>query len=38
MSDLVPISITGFNKLREELTLLEKEAAETRKRVAHARE
>jgi transcription elongation factor GreA len=38
MSDLVPISLTGFNKLKEELTRLEKEAAETRKRVSHARE
>ncbi len=38
MSDLVPISLTGFEKLKEELTRLEKEAAETRKRVAEARE
>jgi transcription elongation factor GreA len=38
MHDLVPISKTGFNKLHEELSQLEKEATEVRKRVAEARE
>jgi transcription elongation factor GreA len=38
MYDLVPISLTGFNKLKEELSRLEKEAAEVRKRVSDARE
>ena len=38
MLDLVPISLTGFNKLKEELSQLEKEAAEVRKRVSDARE
>jgi transcription elongation factor GreA len=38
MLDLVPISLTGFNKLMEELNQLEKEATETRKRVSQARE
>ena len=38
MFDLVPISLTGFNKLKEELNQLEKEAAEVRKRVSDARE
>jgi transcription elongation factor GreA len=38
MYDLVPISITGFNKLMEEVTRLEKEAVEVRKRVGEARE
>ena len=38
MFDLVPISLTGFNKLKEELNRLEKEAAEVRKRVSDARE
>jgi transcription elongation factor GreA len=38
MIDLVPISMTGFNKLMEELEQLEKEAAELRKRVSDARE
>jgi transcription elongation factor GreA len=38
MYDLVPISQTGFNKLKEELNQLEKEAAEVRKRVSDARE
>ena len=38
MFDLVPISLTGFNKLKEELNQLEKEAAEVRKRVSEARE
>jgi transcription elongation factor GreA len=38
MFDLVPISITGFNKLKEELNQLEKEAAEVRVRVSEARE
>ena len=36
--DLVPISLTGFNKLKEELNRLEKEAAEVRIRVSEARE
>lgn len=38
MYDLVPISLTGFNKLHEELSDLEKEAVEVRKRVSDARE
>ena len=38
MSNLVPISITGFNKLKEELNRLEIEAMEVRKRVSEARE
>jgi len=38
MLDLVPISLTGFNKLTEELSQLEKEAIEVRKRVSDARE
>jgi transcription elongation factor GreA len=38
MLDLVPISLTGFNKLMEELHQLEKEAVEVRKRVSDARE
>jgi transcription elongation factor GreA len=38
MFDLVPISLTGFNKLMEELSQLEKEAAALRKRVGEARE
>lgn len=38
MFDLVPISITGFNKLKEELSQLEKERAEVSKRVGEARE
>ncbi|OHB54281.1 MAG: hypothetical protein A2Y07_01710 [Planctomycetes bacterium GWF2_50_10] len=38
MYDLVPISLTGFNKLHEELKQLEKEATEVRKRVSDARE
>ncbi|MDD5134143.1 MAG: transcription elongation factor GreA [Phycisphaerae bacterium] len=38
MFDLVPISITGFNKLKEELSRLEKERAEVSKRVGEARE
>ncbi len=38
MLDLVPISKTGFNKLKEELDRLEKELTEVRKRVAEARE
>lgn len=38
MLDLVPISLTGFNKLMEELGELEKEADEVRKRVREARE
>ena len=38
MFDLVPISLTGFNKLMEEMSRLEKEATEVRKRVSEARE
>lgn len=38
MKDLVPISLTGFNMLMEELGRLEKEAVEVRKRVSEARE
>jgi transcription elongation factor GreA len=38
MLNLVPISITGFKKLKEELNNLEKEAAEVRQRVSEARE
>ena len=38
MFDLVPISLTGFNKLKEELSQLEKERAEVSKRVGEARE
>jgi transcription elongation factor GreA len=38
MVELVPISMTGFNKLMEEMAQLEKEAAELRKRVGEARE
>jgi transcription elongation factor GreA len=38
MYDLVPISKTGFNKLHEELSELEKEAVVVRKRVGEARE
>ena len=38
MFDLVPISLTGFDKLMAELTELEKEAVEVRKRVSEARE
>ncbi len=38
MLDLVPISKTGFEKLKEELSQLEKELPEVRKRVAEARE
>jgi transcription elongation factor GreA len=38
MHDLVPISKTGFNKLHEELSQLEKEATQVRKRVGEARE
>jgi len=38
MLDLVPISRTGYNKLKEEVSQLEKELAEVRKRVAEARE
>jgi transcription elongation factor GreA len=37
MLDLVPISLTGFNKLMEELNQLEKEASEVSKRVSEAR-
>jgi transcription elongation factor GreA len=38
MLDLIPISLSGFNKLMEEIRQLEKEAAEVRKRVGEARE
>ena len=38
MLNVVPISLTGFNKLREEVGELEKEAAELRERVSEARE
>jgi transcription elongation factor GreA len=38
MFDLVPISLTGFKKLTEELKELEKERAEVSKRVGEARE
>ena len=38
MFDLVPISLTGFKKLVEELKELEKERAEVSKRVGEARE
>lgn len=38
MFDLVPISLTGFNKLMEEVRQLEKEVTEVRKRVSEARE
>ena len=38
MLDLVPISKTGFNKLKDELNRLEKELTEVRKAVAEARE
>ncbi|MHC4755815.1 MAG: GreA/GreB family elongation factor [Planctomycetota bacterium] len=38
MRDLVLISQTGFNKLKEELSQLEKERAEVSKRVSEARE
>ena len=38
MRDLVPISLTGFKKLNEELSELEAESEVVRKRVAEARE
>jgi len=38
MLDLVPISLTGFNNLMEEVEQLEKEAVQLRKRVSEARE
>ncbi len=38
MRDLVQISQTGFHKLNEELSRLEKERAQVSKRVAEARE
>jgi len=38
MRDLVPISLTGFKKLKEELSELEAESEVVRKRVAEARE
>src|SRR6056297_3183945 len=38
MYDLIPISTTGYNKLKEELSELEKERVEVKKRVGEARE
>ena len=38
MHDVMPISQTGYDKLREELSELEKEAVQVRQRVAEARE
>ncbi|MFA5554334.1 MAG: transcription elongation factor GreA [Phycisphaerae bacterium] len=38
MNNLVPISLTGFDKLMDELKQLEQEAVEVRKRVGEARE
>lgn len=38
MLDLVPISITGYDKLMQEYQQLELEAEEVRKRVSNARE
>jgi len=38
MIDLVPISLTGFKKLHEELEELEKERIEVKQRVGEARE
>jgi transcription elongation factor GreA len=38
MRELVPISQTGFDKLKEELNELEEKLTEVRKRVAEARE
>ncbi|HOK66383.1 MAG TPA: transcription elongation factor GreA [Anaerohalosphaeraceae bacterium] len=38
MPEIMPISQTGYEKLREELRSLEKEAVEVRQRVAEARE
>jgi transcription elongation factor GreA len=38
MVELVPISMTGFDKLMEEVAQLETQAAELRKRVSEARE
>jgi transcription elongation factor GreA len=38
MLDPVPISMTGFNKLKEELARLEEELTEVRQTVADARE
>lgn len=37
MTDVMPISQTGYEKLKEELIALEKEAVEVRQRVAEAR-
>ncbi|MEJ5259560.1 MAG: transcription elongation factor GreA [Anaerohalosphaeraceae bacterium] len=37
MPDIMPISLTGYEKLREELRNLEQEAVEVRQRVAEAR-
>lgn len=38
MQDVMPISQTGYDKLRDEMSKLEQEAAELRIRVAEARE
>ncbi len=38
MADPMPISLTGFKKLHDELEKLEEEAKEVRQRVAEARE
>jgi len=38
MHDIMPISQTGYDKLKEELSELEKEAVQVRQRVAEARE
>jgi transcription elongation factor GreA len=38
MPEIMPISQTGYDKLKEELEKLEKEAVEVRQRVAEARE
>ena len=38
MQDIMPISETGYEKLKEELERLEEEAVEVRQRVAEARE
>lgn len=38
MHEIMPISQTGYKKLREELEQLEKQAAELRQRVAEARQ
>ncbi len=38
MQNIMPISQTGYEKLKEELSQLEKESVEVRQRVAEARE